>query len=192
MDGQDGDAGTRALAVLARTRVPTVRLTALTLVVAGVLGLPAAASADLPAFAGTTIVPGTSAAGVKLGTAADTAIARWGGNEACPKPFTGYECRWPAASGGAHASLTFKNGKVVAIDLRVGTTSTGNPLFKGPLMKLKMRKKVGMGSTLRQLLRVYPKLRGSPSGAALGSGGRTTTFSTSGGRVTEIYIGTPF
>ena len=168
-----------------------MRLAVLALVLAGALGLPAAASADLPSFAGSTIVPGTSAGGVKLAMAADTAIAKWGGNEACPKPFTGYECRWRAASGGAYASLTFKDGKVVAIDLSVGTTSTGNPVFTGPLMKLKLRKKVGMRSTLRQVLKAYPKLRGSPSGAALGSGGRTTTFSTSGGRVTEIYIGVP-
>jgi hypothetical protein len=167
-----------------------MRLPVLTLIVAGALGLPAAASADLPSFSNNVIVPGTSAGGVKLGMAADTAIARWGGNEACPKPFTEYECRWRAASGGASATLTFKNAKVVAIDLRVGTTSTGTPVFKGPLMKLKARKKVGLRSTLRQVLTAYPKLRGSPSGAALGSGGRTTTFSTSGGRVTEIYIGT--
>jgi hypothetical protein len=167
-----------------------VRLSVLILAVAGVLGLPAAASADLPSFAGSVIVPGASAGGVKLGMAADTAIARWGGSEDCPKPFTGYECRWRAASGGASATLIFKNGKVAAIALRVGTTSTGNPVFKGPLMKLKLRRKVGLRSTLGQILRVYPKLRGSPSGAALGSGSRTTTFSTSGGRVTEIVVGT--
>jgi len=172
-------------------RVPAVRLPVLTLVLAVALGFPAAASADLPSFAGSLIVPGASAGGVKLAMTADTAIARWGGNDACPKPFTGYECRWRAASGGAYAALTFTNGKVVAIDLSVGTSSTGNPVFKGPLMKLKTRKKVGMRSTLRQVLTAYPKLRGSPSGAALGSGGHTTTFSTSGGRVTEIYIGTP-
>ncbi len=58
-----------------------MRLPVLILVVAGVLGLPAAASADLPAFAGSVIVPGTSAGGVKLGMAADTAIARWGGSD---------------------------------------------------------------------------------------------------------------
>jgi hypothetical protein len=154
-----------------------------------VLGIPAAAWADLPSFSNSVIVPGASAGGVKPAMKADTAIARWGGNEACPKPFTGYECRWRAASGGASATLTFKNGKVVGIAVRVGTTSTGTPVFKGPLMKLKMRKKVGLGATLRQVLRAYPKLRGSPSGAALGSGSRTTTLSTSGGRVTEIYIG---
>lgn len=167
-----------------------MRLPVLILVVAGVLGLPAAASADLPSFAGSVIVPGTSAGGVKLGMAADTAIARWGGNEGCPKPFTGYECRWRAASGGASATLIFQNGKVAAIALRVGTTQTGTPVFTGPLMKLKMRKKVGLRATLRQVQRAYPKLRGSPSGAALGSGSRTTTFSTSGGRVTEIVVGT--
>ena len=168
-----------------------MRVLGIVLVVAGALGLPAAASADLPAFSSTLIVPGTSAGGVKLGMAADTAIAKWGGNEACPKPYTGYECRWRAASGGANAALTFKNAKVVAIDLYVGTTSTGTPVFKGPLMKLKTRKKVGMRATVRQLLKAYPKLKGSPSGAALGSGIHTTTFSTSGGRVTEIYIGVP-
>lgn len=168
-----------------------MRLLVLVLVIAGSLGLPAAASADLPSFSSGLIVPGASAGGAKLGMAADTAIARWGGNAECPKPFKGYECRWRAASGGASASLNFKDGKVVAIDLSVGTTSTGTPLFKGPLMKLKTRKKVGMRATLRQVLKAYPKLRGSPSGAALGSGIHTTTFSTSGGRVTEIYLGTP-
>lgn len=169
-----------------------MRIPVLTFVVAaGALWLPAAASADLPSFKSNSIVPGVSAGGVKLAMAADTAIARWGGNEACPEPFKGYECRWRAASGGASVALMFKNGKVVGIDLRLGTTSSGNPVFKGPLMKLKMRKKVGMRSTLRQILAVYPKLRGSPSGGALGSGGRTTSFSTSGGRVTKIYIGAP-
>lgn len=169
-----------------------MHLSVLALVVVVALALPGAASADLPSFSSSLIVPGTSAGGVKLAMAADTAIAKWGGNEACPKPFTGYECRWPAESGGASAALSFKNGKVVGINLRLGTTSTGNPVFKGPLMKLKTRKKVGMRATLRQVLKAYPKLRGSPSGAALGSGSRTTTFSTSGGRVTEISIGTPF
>lgn len=174
----------------ART-MPAVRLHVLVLAVAGALALPAAASAELPSFANTSVVPGTSAGGVKLGMAADTAIKRWGGNPDCPAPFAGYECRWRGTRGGESASLNFKDGRVVAIDLSVGTTSTGAPIFKGPLMKLKLRGKIGMRSTLRQILNVYPKLRGSPSGAALGSGIHTTTFSTSGGRVTEIYIGTP-
>jgi hypothetical protein len=160
--------------------------------VAGALGVPAVASADLPSFPSRAIVPGSSLGGVKLGTAADAAIARWGGNEACPKPFTGFECRWRATSGGSSATLFFKGGKVAAVAVRVGTTSTGNPVFTGPLMKLKARSKVGLRSTLRQVLRAYPKLKGSGSGGALGTGARATTFSTSGGRVTEIVVGRPF
>jgi hypothetical protein len=157
--------------------------------VLAVLLLPSVARAALPAFPNHRIVPGKSVAGVRIGMAAASAIATWGGNDACPPGTNDGSCTWTGPTGRGSATLSLQGGKVSSIDLRLSTSNRGYPIYKGALMKLKTSKKIGLRSTIPQIVKAYPKVKGSPSGPALGSGAHTTTFSTSGGRATEITIG---
>ena len=153
------------------------------------LARPASAGAALPDFSSHKIVPGKSIGGVKVGMAGDAAIAKWGGTEMCPAPYTTGDCTFRSDNNRGYATLSIRDGKVKIVDISLDTDDQGRPIYKGPLMKLKARKKVGLGSTLRKVLKAYPKLQGSGSGGQLGSGAHATTFSTSSGRIYEITLG---
>jgi hypothetical protein len=67
----------------------------------------------------------------------------------------------------------------------MSTDSKGNPIFKGPLMKMKTTKKIGMKATVRDILKAYPSF----DGTSLGKSPHVTSFGTSGGRVDDIFVG---
>jgi hypothetical protein len=155
--------------------------------------LPACASAALPKFRGTLITPGKSVAGVSIGQSTATAIRSWGGNKAC-QPVTGLtQCIWQSNNGKlGTVTLDFQRGKVNYIALQLGNSTRGNALFRGPLMKLKTKKGIGMHSDDAQLVKAYGNQVGTGVvGPTLGSGSHTTTFSTSAGRYVTIIIGPP-
>jgi hypothetical protein len=155
--------------------------------------LAAGASAALPTFRGTLITPGKSVAGVSIGQSAAKAIRSWGGNKAC-RPVTGLtQCVWKSNNGTlGTVTLDFQRGKVNYIALQLSNDNRGNVLFRGPLMKLKTRKGIGMHSDDVQLVKAYGSQVGTGAvGPTLGTGGHTTTFFTSAGRYVTIIIGPP-
>jgi len=155
--------------------------------------VPASASAALPVFRGSLITPGRSVAGVSIGQSSAKAIKSWGGNKTC-QPLTGLmQCVWTSNNGKlGTVTLDFHNGKVAYIGLQLSTDNRGNALFRGPLMKLKTRKGIGMHSDDAQLVKAYGSQVGTgPSGPTLGAGSHTTPFSTSAGRYVSIIIGPP-
>jgi hypothetical protein len=157
--------------------------------------VPATASAAaLPRFRTSLIVPGQSAGGVSLGERSPVAIKAWGGNASCvPSPAL-TSCTWGSDSNGStgNAQLLFAHGKVNGIKLTLGNTDKGAAIYRGPLMKLKTKKGIGMRSTDAQLVKAYPHQVGTNDlGPTLGSGAHTTTFQTSAGGFVTIIIGTP-
>ena len=146
--------------------------------------LPATASAALPRFTDHQIVLGRSIGGVRVGMTKAQAIAKWGATAACPPSLTNGSCDWVSPKDG-FASLSIRNGVVSAVEIRMSTDSRGNPIFKGPLMKMKTSKKIGMKATVRDILRAYPNFNGT----SLGKSPHLTSFSTSGGHVYDILVG---
>lgn len=167
------------------------RVLLITAVATGIL--PACASAALPTFHGTLITPGKSVAGVSIGESTTNAIRSWGGNSTC-QPSTGLiQCVWKSNNGKlGTVTLDFQHGKVDYIALQLSNDNRGNALFRGPLMKLRTRKGIGMHSDDAQLVKAYGRQVGTGgSGPTLGSGSHTTSFSTSAGRYVSIVIGPP-
>ncbi len=178
-----------------RTALACAALTKRVLLIATMaLGVvPASAAAALPVFRGSLITPGRSVAGVSIGQSSAKAIKSWGGNNTC-QPLTGLmQCVWTSSNGKlGTVTLDFHNGKVDDIGLQLSTDSRGNALFRGPLMKLKTRKGIGMHSDDAQLVKAYGSQVGTgASGPTLGASSHTTTFSTSAGRYVSIVIGPP-
>jgi hypothetical protein len=162
---------------------------------ASVAALPATASAAaLPRFPSSLIVPGKSAGGVSVGENAAAAIKAWRGNSTCAPGPALTSCIWGSDDNGTTgtAELVFARGKVADIELTLGDTDKGAAIYRGPLMKLKTKKGIGMRSTDAQLVKAYPNQVGTNNlGPTLGSGTHTTTFQTSAGRFVTIIIGTP-
>ena len=151
---------------------------------------PASASAQLPSPKSTAIVPGATIGGVGPGMSIKRAIAVWGPGSTCTADSVRVRCTWMGTGkqGSAFVEVDAA-GKVRQVVIEAAATANGTPVFSGPLLHWKARSKVRLGFTTDKILKVYPKLVGSPSGAALGSGTHTTTFTTSGGRVYQIVIG---
>jgi hypothetical protein len=165
----------------------------LLITLAGMSALPACASAALPKFRGTLIAPGKSVAGVSIGESTAKAITAWGGNKTC-QPSTGLaQCVWSSNNGTlGTVTLAFQRGKVDYIALQLSNGNRGNVLYRGPLMKLKTKKGIGMHSDDAQLVKAYGDHVATGSiGPTLGSGNHTTTFATSAGRYVTIIIGLP-
>ena len=146
--------------------------------------LPATASAALPTFPDHRIVLGQSIGGVRVGMTTAQAIAKWGATDGCPASLTDGSCEWVSPKEG-FASVSLRNGIVITVGIRMSTDSKGIPIFKGPLMKLKTTKKIGMKATIRDILKAYPKF----SGTSLSTSPHLTNFATSGGRVYDIFVG---
>jgi hypothetical protein len=161
------------------------------LVIALALGaaVPATASAKLPKPKSTTIVPGTSIGGVSPGMSIKRALKIWGSGSTCTAATVAARCAWVGTGKQGQAYVEVgRDGKVYNVVIESGLKN-GAPVFSGPLLNWKTRKKVRLGMTLHAIYLKYPKLVGSGSGGQLGSGVHTTTFSTSGGRVYTIILG---
>lgn len=165
------------------------RAAAIVLALAAGAVMPATASAKLPKPKSTTIVPGTSIGGVSPGMSIKRVLKIWGSGSACVATTTLARCAWEGTGKQGQAYVEIgRDGKVAQVAIESGLKN-GSPVFTGPLLHWKTRKKVRLGMTLFTIHKAYPKLVGSGSGGQLGSGVHTTTFATSGGRVYTIIIG---
>jgi hypothetical protein len=81
------------------------------------------------------------------------------------------------------------NGKVSTIVINAGQNPKNYyPVYKGPIIKWKTSKKVGIGTTLQKVAKKYPKAFPDGGGLQLRSGKIATYFSSSLGRVASITI----
>jgi hypothetical protein len=172
---------------LRRVAVPSALILALVLV--------PAAEAKLPNPKVTTIVPGKSVAGVKLGMRLAVAKQTWGPGSKCGAGAAGpgsTSCTWSATPNaqpdrGPKLILLSIGGKVRAITVDGGTGGTAIKTFR-------TAKGIGVGSTLAALRAAYAGLGTSlgPDNPSLGSGPTITSFYVKGGRVKSIQVGSPY
>ncbi len=139
-------------------------------------------------------------AGVHIGQRLDAARRAWGpgrggcrvdvsGNTVCTYGNDREEGRgvaYFAAEGTSPSSRVYL--VTIAVWLRLGVT----PVYKGPLMRIRTKHGIGLGSTSRRLRRAYPRLRRNSLGFYLRRGRTEMEFdtfnSTNHHRVTTISI----
>ena len=169
------------------------------IVVPGVLMLSMAlvstAEAKLPAPKVTTIVPGKSVAGARLGMKLSVARKKWGAGSKCAAAAAGpgsIACTWsvtPNAQPDRSPKLILVSirGRVRAITVDGGTGGRAIKAYR-------TKKRIGIGSTAAALRKAYPRLGSSlgPDNPSLGSGRTITSFYLKGGRVRSIQVGSPF
>lgn len=157
------------------------------------LALPAAAQAALPKTANTLIVPAKSIGGLALGSSPTQVTKAWGTSKQCE-----YQCLYEGANSGERAQalleskddgVTYKTWNLTISAANIeGTTK---PNFKTPLTRFKTSKGIGIGSTVSELRRAYPKVKkySSVYYALSGPGQSMTIFGlTTGSRLTYIVV----
>lgn len=153
------------------------------------LAAAAPASADLPKAKSTTIVPGKSIAGVKVGMTVAQALAAWGPSPDCTAETRIAICWYRGTERQGNASFTVAGGAVRTVTIQAGRKGI-DLVFAGPLQQWRTAKGVRLGSTARQVVKAYPKAKSAPYGIQLGSGTRTTGLATSLTRIYQIAVGT--
>ncbi len=152
---------------------------------------PATASAALPRPRSTAIVPGSSIAGVRIGMTVKQALARWGAGSHCTAATIRRSCTWTGS--GMQGTVSFNvgfTGKVRSITIAAGHNERSQ-VYKGPLLRWKTSRGTRLGVSATSVVKAYPKARNSPAGPQLGRGSRTTIFTKSARRISQIYIGPP-
>jgi hypothetical protein len=147
-----------------------------------VLPAGAAEAAKLPSPKSKLIVPNKSIAGVSIGMNPEKAKDVWGPGSFCG---TG-SCVWSGDKGTAR--IDFTGAKVTAIHIGAGQKPSGEYFYKGPLVKWKTSKKVGLGTTINKVAKKYKKAKPNGGGLQLDGKKVSTFFSSSGGRVGTIDI----
>jgi hypothetical protein len=154
----------------------------------------AALAVALPTFKSDLIVPNQSLAGVKLKSTYKEAVKAFSsGAKGCS---TTKGCSWASAGGPSFsivfARLTTKGKPIVAeISIRAGESSTGKPVYSGPLLALKTSSGIGLGSSASAVKHAYPHATGGPSRGGYvvkGSGERATNFQIEDGHVAGIAM----
>src|SRR3954451_17925946 len=107
---------------------------------------PPAADAALPEPKATTIKPGASIAGIKLGMDPQAALKLWGAGSNCIDVAAG-RCTWKGSASQGSAYFEERNGKVIEVGIDAGQKPNGENVYKGPLVKWKDKKRIGLGST---------------------------------------------
>ncbi len=141
------------------------------------LALVPAAEAALPKFSSKKIVIHTSIAGAKVGGSPTAARKAWGGGGVC-EPNT---CWWRIGRqdlSKGEARYNFAGGKILSVQLDLPPDANGRISFKTPLAALKTDKGIGLGATVAQLKKAYPKAKDQGGGFSfiLKKGTRETTF----------------
>jgi len=163
--------------------VPTLVLALLVFVPAALAGLPKPAD---PAV----VVP-TSLAGMKLGMPEGKALKAWGGASRAKCSVTGEtkRCFFEVAGPKGHALVEFRNHKVSTAAVYGGRGDEGSLLTTAakPIMEMKGKNGVGIGSTFAKVKAAYPKgeQAGEPgdfsfSWAIAGKGSRSFSFELAG------------
>jgi hypothetical protein len=167
-----------------------------------VLAVPAIAGAALPKPKTTLIVPNKSIGGVALNFKASQVKAAWGGS--CEE----FRCLYEAPKKGTKtpsvASVALEGNatgggtpKAWLISINVGRKTVGDesvPDFDTPLSEFKTSKGIGLGSTVAELTRAYPKAKKTPvpGGSSFftisGPGEIATTFATEENRITAVGV----
>ena len=160
---------------------------ALTAALAASLVAAPSAQAALPKPKSTTIKPGTSIAGVKIGMDPQAALKLWGEGSNCVDTAAG-RCTWKGSASQGSAYFEERGGKVIEVGIDAGQKANGENVYKGPLVKWKDKKRIGLGTSQRTTAKAYKK--GFPNGGGwqLNSGPRATLWSSSGGRNASIAI----
>jgi hypothetical protein len=155
-----------------------------------VLALAAPASASIPAPTSTKIVPATSLGGVTLGQSMAAANQAWGGGGACLSSSCSFLADRDTRGFNGRGYFGFAADKITNVFIQPPRHSyTGAYLYKGPLMKLKTSKGIGLGARLKDLKAAYPKVKLIGRALwSLKSGKRQTTFSFNLGRVYQVSI----
>ena len=161
---------------------------ALPAAVAATLLAAPSAHAALPTPKSTTIKPGSSIAGVKIGMDAQAALKLWGTGSNCIDVAAG-RCKWEGSASQGSAYFEEREGKVIEVGIDAGQKPNGENVYKGPLVKWKDKKKIRLGSTLRSTAKAYKKGFSNGGGWQLNAGSRVTFWTTSGGRNRSIAIG---
>ena len=150
-----------------------------------------AAAAPLPEPADPAIVPVRSLGGVKLGGSVKAADRRWGKRGECSSQFCTYGGE--GQRGSAFITKVGSDG-VSSARIAAGTKRSGKPAFKGPLMRFeatgKKKRRVGLGSSLRDVERAFPEAHRTEAGVELRGSGRSrlSFVAGDGPRVTVIEL----
>jgi hypothetical protein len=161
---------------------------ALTAAVAATLLAAPASHAALPKPKSTVIKPGSSIAGVKFGMDAQDALKLWGPGSNCEEVAT-ERCTWRGSASQGSAYFEVRDGKVAEVGIDSGQKTTGDRVYRGPLVKWKDKKKIGLGSSLSATSKAYKKGFHNGGGWQLNSGSRATLWPSSAGRTYTIVIG---
>ena len=142
-------------------------------------------------------VPGRIA-GIRIGERLDAARNAWGsGRGNCRFRDTGITvCTYgndrDRGRGVAYyaAEGSIPSGRVYTVTIAVGMRLGVVPVYKGPLMRIRTRHGIGLGSTSRRLRRAFPRLRRNSTGFYIRHGKVEMDFDTfnsaNGNRVTSI------
>ena len=171
--------------------MPTCR--PLALLAAAALLVPAAALAGGPYEPELTIPTPDSKlinpdrlvlAGVKLGQGKKRVQREWG-----PAECTNKGCLWKDRDKALGSGIVlFKKGNTVAATIFAGAKG-GKPVYKGPILKIKTRKGIGLGSTVGELKKAYPDVEKGPGGFYLGPQGPPFSFfQVAGRKISAIMI----
>ena len=161
---------------------------ALTAALAASLLAAPSAHAALPKPKSKLIKPGSSIAGIKPGMDAQDALKLWGDGSNCIETAAG-RCTWKGSASQGSAYFEERDGKVIEVGIDAGQKTNGENVYKGPLVKWKDKKKIGLGSSQRSTAKAYKKGFSNGGGWQLNSGSHVTFWTSSGGRNRSIVIG---
>jgi hypothetical protein len=155
----------------------------------------AAWAVTLPTFKSDLIVPNRSLAGVPIRSTYKEAVRAFSSGARGCSTTKGCVFR---ASNGATFSIIFArlsaNSKPIAAEISIltGESSSGKPLFSGPLTALKTSSGIGIGSSASAVKRAYPHATGSARKGQYVVQGSTkvqsTRFTIDDGRVSGISM----